>query len=130
MCATFPTSATNTAQHSPSILCVDDSDEMLLICRTVLEAAGYQVFTASGGGGALEFLQSHPVNAVVLDYVMPGMSGPELAIRIKRMSADVLVVMFSGSLRGDETFPFVDSCLPKGKGPLALRKLLGLLLHQ
>jgi CheY-like chemotaxis protein len=57
VCATSPTSATNPAQPSPSILCVDDSEEMLLICRTVLEAAGYQVFTASGGGGALEFLQ-------------------------------------------------------------------------
>jgi CheY-like chemotaxis protein len=55
---------------------------------------------------------SHPVNAVVLDYVMPRMSGTELASRIKRLSADVLVVMFSGSLRGDEAFPFVDSCLP------------------
>jgi CheY-like chemotaxis protein len=61
---------------------------------------------------------------------MPRMSGTELASRIKRLSADVLVVMFSGSVRGDETFPFVDSCLPKGKGPLALRKLLGLLLHK
>jgi CheY-like chemotaxis protein len=79
VCATFPSSATNTSQPSPSILCVDDSEEMLLICRTVLETAGYQVFTASGGEGVLEFLQFASGQCSVLDYVMPGMSGTELA---------------------------------------------------
>jgi CheY-like chemotaxis protein len=130
VCATSPTSLPKLGQPRPSILCVDDSQEILEICQTILEADGYQVFTSSSGAGALELLQLHSVDAAVIDNIMPGMSGIQLAREIKSNASDVLVVMYSGTLRGDESFPFVDACLPKGKGPLALRKLLGLLLQK
>ena len=57
VCAISPTYG---SQHgtsaNPSILCVDDSEEILLICQTVLESDGYQVFTAGSGAAALELL--------------------------------------------------------------------------
>ena len=130
MCATSPISIPKLGQTRPSILCVDDSREILEICRTILEAGGYQVFTASSGAEALELLQLHSVDAAVIDNIMPGMDGLDLARQIKSSAPDVLVVMYSGTLRDDESFPFVDACLPKGEGPLALRKLLGLLLQK
>jgi CheY-like chemotaxis protein len=129
VCATSPTSIPKLGQTRPSILCVDDSQETLEICRTFLEAAGYQVFTATNAAGALELLQLHLVNAAVIDMKMPGMSGIDLAREIKRTAANVRVLIYSGWLRGDESFPFVDACLSKGNGPLALRKLVGLLLQ-
>jgi len=111
-----------------SILCVDDSQEILEICGTILEAGGYEVLTASSGAGALELLQAHSVDAVVIDNIMPGMTGIDLARQIKNFAPDVLVVMYSGTLSENESFLFVDACLPKGKGPRALRTLLGSLL--
>ncbi len=130
MCATSPTSIPKLGQTRPSILCVDDSREILEICRIIFEASGYQVFTASNGTEALEFLKLHSVDAAVIDNIMPGMDGVELVREIKRSVPDILVVMYSGTLRADESFPFVDACLPKGQGPLALRKLLGSLLQK
>jgi len=117
-------------QPRPSVLCVDDSNDILLICRTVLESGGYQVFTAANGVQALEILKSHHVNAAVIDNVMPGMSGADLARAIKRFEANVPVIMFSSSDRPPEVVPFIDSYLSKGQGPLALRKLVGVFLHR
>lgn len=115
-------------QPRPSVLCVDDSEDILLICRTALEYGGYQVFTAANGAEALQLLKKHPVDAAVIDNVMPGMSGADLAREIKR-AANVPVIMFS-SERPNETTEFVDSYLSKGQGPIALRKLVGVLLHR
>ena len=106
MCAISPTSGTNTGPGHPCILCVDDSQEILLICQTVLEADGYQVFTAASAAAALELLRTHPIDAVVIDNVMPGMSGIALAQEIKRVSSDVPVILFSSLERPDEISPF------------------------
>ena len=116
-------------QPRPSVLCVDDSEDILLICRTALESGGYQVFTAANGAEALQLLKKHPVDAAVIDNVMPGMSGTDLAREIKRAAANVPVIMFS-SERPNETAEFVDSYLSKGQGPIALRKLVGVLLQR
>lgn len=125
-----PISVAKEEHTQPSILCVDDSEDILLICRTILESDGYQVFTATSGPRALELLQMHGVDAAVIDNVMPGMSGIELAGEIKRFSAGVRVVMFSSLERPDESVPCIDSYLSKGQGPLALRNLVGSLLRQ
>jgi CheY-like chemotaxis protein len=117
-------------QPRPSVLCVDDSEDILLICRTVLESGGYQVLTAANGPEALRLLQSHSVDAAVIDSVMPGMCGHDLAREIKRAAANIPVIMFSSSERSYEAGEFVDSYLSKGQGPIALRKLVGVLLQR
>jgi CheY-like chemotaxis protein len=109
---------------------VDDSEDILLICRTVLESGGYQVFTAANGAEALRLLQKHSVDAAIIDSVMPGMRGTELAREIKRVTTNIPVIMFSSSERPAESSPDVDSYLSKGQGPLALRKLVGVLLRR
>jgi two-component system, OmpR family, alkaline phosphatase synthesis response regulator PhoP len=130
VCATSPTEATRIGQLPSSILCVDDSEEILLICRTMLEAGGYQVFTANSGQKALELLHRHAIDAAVIDNLMPGMSGLELAREIKRLGNGIPVIMFSSTGQPDESFPFVDSYVSKGQGPRALRNRLGLLLRK
>ena len=130
MCAISPTTGTNTVPGHPSILCVDDSQEILLICQTVLEADGYRVFTAASAAAALELMQTHAFSAIVIDNVMPGMSGITLAREIKRNSPGVPVILFSSLEQPDEIVPFIDSYLSKGQGPLALRKMIRVLLHK
>ena len=129
VCSISLTTVANMGQPRPSVLCVDDSEEILLICRTVLESGGYQVLTAANGPEALRLLQSHSVDAAVIDSVMPGMGGHDLAREIKRV-ANVPVIMFSSSERPLELVEFVDSYLSKGQGPIALRKLVGVLLQR
>ena len=130
MCAIAPTTGSDLGQVQPCVLCVDDSQDILEINQSILQAAGYQVFTASSGEAALEFLQRRAVDVAILDNVMQGMDGLKLARQIKGSAAGILVVMYSGTLRGNEKFPFVDACLYKGRGPLALRDLVGSLLHK
>lgn len=96
----------------------------------MLEAGGYRVFTANSGQQALELLRLHSVNAAVIDNLMPGMSGLELAREIKHTAANIRVIMFSSTGQPDESFPFVDSYVSKGQGPLALRNALGSLLRK
>jgi len=129
VCSISLTTVANMGQPRPSVLCVDDSEDILLICRTVLESGGYQVLTAANGPEALRLLHEHSVDAAVIDSMMPGMCGADLAREIKRV-ANVPVIMFSSSERPSEILPHVDSYLSKGQGPIALRKLVGVLLHR
>ena len=130
MYAPSPIPASRPGQFQSTILCADGSPEILEICRTILKASGYQVFTVSSGADALDFLRLHAICAAVIDDTMPDMNGLDLAREIKRSAEDVIVVMYCGTIREEERFPFVDSCLSKGKGPVALRKLLGSLLQE
>jgi CheY-like chemotaxis protein len=103
-----------------AVLCVDDSQNMLLICRTILEASGYEVVTASSGKAGLAALEQHPIDVVVLDNRMPGMTGTELAHEIKQSYKDLPIVMFSDSY-SEPSLGSVDLFLNKKQGPRALR---------
>jgi len=131
VCAISPTSTVaDVRQPKPTVLCVDDSEAILLICRTVLESGGYDVLTAANGPEGLQLLKEHSIDVAVIDSVMPGMCGADLAREIKRAAADIPVIMFTSSERAHETGGFVDSYLSKGQGPIALRKLVGVLLQR
>jgi two-component system cell cycle sensor histidine kinase/response regulator CckA len=82
----------------PRILVVDDTEEVrTLICR-VLAGEGYEVLEAVNGVSALQACQDHPgeVPLVLTDVNMPGMSGMELAARLRSRYPDVYVLYISG----------------------------------
>jgi CheY-like chemotaxis protein len=54
----------------PTILVVDDDPDFVLICRTVLEAEGYQVWEAANGRQALEKMRQDRPDLVLLDVMM------------------------------------------------------------
>lgn len=68
---------------SAPILVVDDDPNAIDIVRTYLEAKGYQVRTASDGNEALAMLDDVRPALVLLDVMMPGMDGWEVARLIK-----------------------------------------------
>jgi len=78
---------------TPSILWVDDEVESLEPHRRFLEGKGYRVHALSNGHDALEYLMTHPVDLVLLDETMPGLSGIETLARIRRHARHIPVVM-------------------------------------
>lgn len=130
VCEETPTWVVKPETARRSILCVDTSAEMLEICRSILEADGYRVFTTRSGAEALQLLRLHPVDAVVVDDSLPGMTAVALAEKIKLSTSNVLVVVYCAEWNKGEGLPFVDSLLYKGRGPIALRTLLATLLNK
>jgi PAS domain S-box-containing protein len=83
-----------------TVLLVEDEDAVRRLVRDVLEVGGYKVFEAPGGEEALELLESHirdnKVHLLLTDVVMGGMSGRELAERLKAKRPHTKVLFMSG----------------------------------
>jgi CheY-like chemotaxis protein len=101
----------------PLILCVDDEAIPLLLRKSVLQKAGYQVIAASSGKEALEILAIQPVDLVLTDLLMPGLSGTDLAREIRKRTLRIPVVLFSGvnEIPGDAVC--ADLFISKVEGP-------------
>ncbi len=112
------------------ILCLDDEPNVLITRKLVLESAGYEVLGATGTREGLELFLSRPVRAVVIDYLMPDMTGDVVAREMKRVKPEVPIVMISAYFElPDVTLTSVDAFVPKGDGPVALLNALGRLLN-
>jgi two-component system, OmpR family, KDP operon response regulator KdpE len=83
----------------PRILVVDDEPQILRALSTNLRGAGYEVQQAATGGDALAMLAVRPPDAVVLDLILPDMSGIDVCRQIRAGSAIPIVVL---SAVGDE----------------------------
>ena len=81
----------------PRILWVDDEIDLLRPHLLFLETKGYEVSSVSNGADAVEQVQQHPVDLVLLDEQMPGMGGLETLEEIKRLAPEVPVVMVTKS---------------------------------
>jgi CheY-like chemotaxis protein len=116
-------------RRKATILCIDDHWNALIGRKVLLEQSGYEVLEASGGEEALRLFLSHPVDAVVVDYQMPGIDGAILAAMMKRLKAHVPIILLSAfgplpakKLRAVDTF-FCKSQPPS----MLLSELQGLL---
>jgi CheY-like chemotaxis protein len=96
--ASGSTRGENSYALSRTILFVDDEPSLLEVRRLIFEVMGYSVLTAESGEEALEVLRLNAVDAVVVDYLMPGMDGEETARRIRGIHADLPIILSSGCL--------------------------------
>ena len=90
----LPSGELQTARASGLIVMVVDDDEAVReVTANFLDDLGYEVIEAGSGGAALEQLERHPkIDAVILDFAMPGMNGADLAreLRLRRPGAPIL----------------------------------------
>jgi len=67
-----------------TILIVDDEPQAVGVFQTALTSSGYAAFVANSGKHALETLKKEKIDAVLLDEMMPDMSGNDLIKQIKQ----------------------------------------------
>ena len=91
---------------SETVLFVDDEDMIIEVAEELLEQLGYKVLTARSGKEAIEIYEENKerIYIVILDMVMPDMSGGETYDRLKEINPDIKVLLASGySLNGAAT---------------------------
>ena len=119
------------------VLIIDDEPDVLLLCRLNLQQQGRELLEASDGSTALALARERHPDLIVLDLMLPGITGYEVLETLKQDAAtsDIpVVVLTAKSLRADRersqglgasgflTKPFlpselcemVDSLLPTG----------------
>ena len=77
-----------------TILWVDDEIENLQSQKLFLENKGYEVHTRANGFDAIDFVKENPLDIVLLDETMPGITGLETLQKIKEVS-NIPVVMIT-----------------------------------
>lgn len=84
-----------------TILIVDDETTFLDIFQVILQRAGYRVLVTPDGAEGLQMIYEHHPNLVVLDDMLPGMSGSEICARVKHDAAvrEIPVILYSAGPR-------------------------------
>jgi CheY-like chemotaxis protein len=102
------------------VLVVDDDFCILQVAKAILERSGYATVSADNGAEALNLLQTHVVDVLVTDIVMPGMSGSELIEEARKRHPDLPVCCMTAYI------PLVDDSLdvPIIPKPFAPRELI------
>jgi two-component system cell cycle sensor histidine kinase/response regulator CckA len=97
-----PTDAVPAGSGEP-ILVLEDDDAVRQIARRALEGAGYTVLAAADGAHALEMLSQtpQPIRLALIDLVLPGMSGLDVAGRMASTSPATRVIFTSGYPDGE-----------------------------
>ncbi|NQS97050.1 MAG: sigma-54-dependent Fis family transcriptional regulator [candidate division Zixibacteria bacterium] len=86
----------SSSEHREQILVVDDAPDTLEVLQRNLTAEGYRVFTAPAVVEAIKILESTPVDLVITDLKMPGISGLDLVRHIRENYKDTEVMMITG----------------------------------
>lgn len=84
-----------TEQRRHSILLVDDEPEILFSLKGLLRRE-FDLYTAESGDEALKILQERPINVIMTDQRMPGMTGVELMRRARVSHPEAIRIVFTG----------------------------------
>jgi len=95
---------------SETILLVDDEPTIVEVCAELLISLGYNVLQAGNGRVALEIFEEHKgeIDLVILDMIMPGLSGGETFDALRRIDQHVKVILSSGYLVSDQAKKIMD----------------------
>ncbi len=110
-----------TRQAPPAILCIDDDRSALATRKSVLQGAGYRVFTANSGVVALEIAKTKHLDLALVDFEMAGMSGYAVAALLRATQPATRILLLStfapapSQVNGE-----LDGILIKGQPPSRL----------
>jgi CheY-like chemotaxis protein len=105
-------SASTPKQSDPTVLIVDDDEEIRHALRLLFEVEGFNVIgEASNGLEAIALAMTQGPRFIILDYKMPVMDGEQAAGLLRSVSPDCRIVAFSAVLDGKPEW--ADSYLSK-----------------
>lgn len=85
-----------TGGHRPVVLVVDDESVIADTLAEILSRSGYEGVPVYDGDSALETALLRPPEMLITDVVLPGMTGIELAITVRRIFPECKIILFSG----------------------------------
>ncbi len=91
-------------REKPKVLVVDDDETCRMLVRTILSNSGYEVAECGDGAAALTYMQSNIPDLLVLDIMMPGLSGYDVAVQMKQRPAlqSIPIVMLTAKGEPDD----------------------------
>lgn len=87
-----------------TVLVVDDEAAVRRVLQKLLTADGYEVLQAADGEEALAVIAEHPVDTVLLDVMMPGLSGLEVCRRIRSRDTTAYTPVVFVTAANDRSF--------------------------
>jgi DNA-binding response OmpR family regulator len=84
------------------IVIADDEKEITFFVRRLLEMAGYTVWVANDGDGAIELYRKEKPDLLILDVFMPGKTGVMVCEEIRKQDEKVLILMLTGQKKEDD----------------------------
>ncbi|MGB1268479.1 MAG: response regulator transcription factor [Flavobacteriaceae bacterium] len=81
------------------ILIIEDEPNVAAFVSQGLQESGYNVFVAYDGLNGLELLKQNQIDLVVLDVILPGIDGREVAKKIRQMGYSTLPIIMLTALR-------------------------------
>lgn len=91
------------------VLIVDDEEGARKILKEIVEMWGYETCIARDGEEAIRILRNEKINVVLTDYMMPGLSGIDVARFVKLKFPETMVILISGA---SSRIPVDDQKLP------------------
>lgn len=84
-------------ENAATLLIIDDELHVQKLLRLVLNKEGYRTLAARSGAQALAMIDKDPPDLILLDVMMPGMDGYEVARRLKanKMTANIPIIMLT-----------------------------------
>ena len=125
--------AESKTSESATILLVEDETPLRKLILQVLKSAGHRVLEAASGDEALVLSTRHlgPIDLLLTDVIMPGMSGLELVAKLRNRRPTMAILFMSGydnELVNKKSLETTASFLPKPFSPRALLKHINSLL--
>lgn len=105
--------------YRPAILVVDDECVIADTLSEILIRSGFNAIAAYDGPSALDAALLSPPEVLITDVILPGMSGIDLAISMRRIFPDCKVILFSGNAA---TSPLLASATRAGHNFVLLTK--------
>lgn len=87
---------TEPADRPPALLLVDDESSILASLRRLLRTEGYTLHSAESGAAGLEILEREPVDLVISDMRMPGMSGAQFLEQVRQRWPGTMRLLLTG----------------------------------
>lgn len=122
---------TDSESSSRRLLVIDDDPSCRTTIAFLLQRLGHTVEAAESGSAGLTILRQVPVDVVMTDLTMPGLTGWDVARLAKAMRPRLPVVLVTGcahTISPDQLeLQFVDAILPKPFGVAAIQAVIGAL---